>query len=378
MTRTATCAACDSRPAPNATICTQCRQQLERNLGDIGALILEAARVYRTDDVTDDGDPRNRGTDERPLVTSRRRRLIPKINPRTGDPVNDDAGKPVMILEPFQPGEHGRTSPVPWDADHGLGRDIEISLARQAALGKREGPRGSGRPLPFSTRASKVAHDATVRLDHWVRVLHVDGEPWPVPDVAAQSRWLLSRLTRAVAHAGAAEFDRDVTRVVTQIRYVIDRPADRWYAGPCDTDGCVEQLLTFDDDGRPRREARPSTLYADPELDVVTCRQCGARYDVEERRAWLLAAAEDQLAHAELIGRAAPALGVEITPAAVRNYAARGRISAHGTDLQGRPLYRVGDVIDVAQDVLAKKAEAREKREAKDREKSKAGSRRSA
>lgn len=367
MTSRTRCAIC-TRPTSGANTCTHCQRQLEQHLGDISALILEAQRIYRSDD-------RTRGTEHDPLVHSRRRQLVdtPVIvrDPVTGEAFRDEAGKPITVTvkrpEPFGPGEHGRTSPVPWDADHGLGRDLDVTLARQTVLGTLEGPRSAGRPLPYNTSAARTAHEVQLRLAHWVRVVHVDGEAWPPADVTVEARWLLARLDRLVGSPLVVEFDRDVARVIAALRSAVDRPADRWYAGPCDTAGCVEETFDVDDAGRTVRRLQPTQMYADPELQVVKCRRCGTSYDVEARRAWLLDAAQDTLAHAELIGRAAPALGVDITPAAVRGYADRGRIVAHGTDLRGRPLYRVGDVIDVARDVLARRAEVKAKAAVKGR-----------
>jgi hypothetical protein len=226
--------------------------------------------------------------------------------------------------------------------------------------------------LPFDDRAAKVAHRVQSTLNRWVRILHDGREPWPRPrrDVVAAAGWLLARSSRVAQHPQAAAIERDVRNVVAQLRRAVDRPPDRWFMGPCDTDGCVEEHLLVRDDGTSRVERRPTELYAEPGAETVRCPRCNAEYSIDARRAWLLAAAEDQLAHAELIGRAAPALGIDITPSMIRNYADRGRIVAKSTDLQGRPLYRVGDVIQVARDVLARRAEWAANRESKARKRS--------
>ena len=354
---TRTCTACGS-PVRDTVLCKTCLASIEADLGDIGALIDEADRVFTT-------DARTKGSDEDPLLHSRTRRRLPVIRRRDGAefcPINPTTLGPVLALEPMPPGAFGRTPSTRWDADHGLGREIDATVARQTATGRREGARGSSKPLPFNDRAAGVARQVHARLDVWVHALHVDGEPWPARDVVEVSRWLLARLPKVARHPAAASIERDVRRVVADLRRAVDRPADRWFMGPCDSDGCLDEHLLVDDDGRARVVQRPTELYANPGAEVVRCGRCRVEYDVAERRAYLLAAAEDQLAHAELIGRAAPALGIEITPNAVRGYAHRGRIVEHGTDLDGRPLYRVGDVIAVAQEVLAHRAEQTAKR----------------
>lgn len=111
---------------------------------------------------------------------------------------------------------------------------------------------------------------------------------------------------------------------------IVDAPPPLWYAGPCwamlDDEQCVEELYARTDDG------------------TVRCPACKARHDVRERRVWLLGEADDVLAHASLIAAALTVLDRPVTSSMVRNYAARSRITAHGQDERGRPLYRVGEV----------------------------------
>jgi uncharacterized Zn finger protein (UPF0148 family) len=119
---------------------------------------------------------------------------------------------------------------------------------------------------------------------------------------------------------------------------IVDAPPPLWYAGPCYTDlgdgvVCVEELYARTDDG------------------TVKCPDCKARHDVAGRRQWLLGEADDVLAHASLVAAALTVLDRRVTASMVRNYAARGRITAHGEDERGRPLYRVGEVRRVVAEV---------------------------
>lgn len=204
-------------------------------------------------------------------------------------------------------------------------------------------------PLAYNPVASTADTELHATLVGWVRDLH--GElptPWPDDNATAMSRWMLRHFDLIRTHPAADQLRDEIGYAVDQVRRAVDRPVQRVFVGPC--------LEPIEDIGKCQAD-----LYARPTADTVICHTCGAEHDIETRRAWLLAQAEDQLAHAELIGRAAPALGVEVTPAAIRGYATRGRIVPHGTDLQGRPLYRVGDVIDVARDVLSRRAEKKER-----------------
>jgi hypothetical protein len=61
--------------------------------------------------------------------------------------------------------------------------------------------------------------------------------------------------------------------------------------------------------------------------------------------------AQDQLWHAEMIGRALAALGVPADGARIRTWASRGLVTARGertVDGRQRPVYRLGDVVDLA------------------------------
>jgi hypothetical protein len=142
-----------------------------------------------------------------------------------------------------------------------------------------------------------------------------------------QMEWLRHQREAAEAMAELREAAREVERIV-------DRPRDRWYAGPC-----WEDLPTG---GRCEVE-----LYAVPGARVVRCRECRAEHDAAGRKAWLLAEARDVLAHAALIAAALTALGMPVAVGTVYSWASRGRIVAHGSDTLGRPLYKVGEALDL-------------------------------
>lgn len=129
----------------------------------------------------------------------------------------------------------------------------------------------------------------------------------------------------------------------------MDRAPDLLYVGPC-----LAEVGTVD---VPRECG--ADMYVEIDAPVVTCPACRLEYDVAERRDWLLLEAKDVLAHAEWIGRAVTALGVPVSPSMIRGWKARGRLIVRGVDREDRPLYRVGDVIDVAAQVEAEQERKR-------------------
>jgi hypothetical protein len=164
----------------------------------------------------------------------------------------------------------------------------------------------------------------------WVRVVHDHwpSRPLPAGDVAACCRWLLWYPTLIRCADFGPEILDEITHLELQLRALVDRPADRWYAGPCD--GC-------------RRD-----LYARTGAAEVTCRECDLVYDVQARRAWLLNAAEDYLVNATVLARAVSWLGsAALNEERVRKWASRGRITIKGHETNGRlrPLFRIGDAI---------------------------------
>lgn len=218
-----------------------------------------------------------------------------------------------------------------------LAEELEVNLTRQARRGERSGGRSAEVPLPFDYRASEDTYVLRTCLSAWCRVVTEQrGEPvaGPVDDTpASMAALLLRNLPWIVRNPLAPEAYDEITYAVRVTRRVIDRAEDRSYAGTCgaETSG----------------EACTDELWARPKAATVVCRTCGAEHDVAERRTWLLDAVEDRLAPASLIAAAVTRLGQPVTSERVRQWARRGRIVARGHEGDERPLYRVGDVLDL-------------------------------
>lgn len=234
-----------------------------------------------------------------------------------------------------------------------LTRELEIVLTRQTVYAPRsDGSRSATRPLPYHVAAAETGRAirraletaaTTLLRDHAATTCPVS----PRPDHT--STWLLANLNTVRYHDQAATIYRSILDPVTKARWLIDRPADRWYAGPCNA------LVVADGEIRECG----AELYARSDHGTVTCRACDALHDVDARRDWLLAAAEDQLANAAVCARAVAWLSdtgdIKLTPTLIRMWAQRGRLVAKGHEpyptgsdpTRTRPLYRVGDVIDL-------------------------------
>ena len=112
-------------------------------------------------------------------------------------------------------------------------------------------------------------------------------------------------------------------------------------------------------------------LYARAGDTEVECSECGGRYQVAERNAWLLDAVRDVWARPALIASALsawPSQNIELTPGRLDQWISRDKrrhrrcpvgedcscilqvgidsaIDAAGVSV-GKPLYRIGDVLD--------------------------------
>jgi hypothetical protein len=228
----------------------------------------------------------------------------------------------------------------------GIVHELDTTVSKQDRLGS-GGARGKGHavPLPYNVGASERAAAIVGELVTWAQ--HVIGEtarkaPSGHPAaaaaylLAASTNWLRYRQEWAEAYEALSPLAKEALRV-------IDRPADRQYAGPC----------WADLEGGGRCEAE---LYAKDGARSVECRDCEAEHDVADRRLWLIAEAQDVLATAATIAAGLTSLNQPVTSSMIRNYAGRGRIVAHGQDRNGRPTYRVGDVLQVLLEAALRKA----------------------
>jgi hypothetical protein len=232
--------------------------------------------------------------------------------------------------------------------------DLLDTIARLDRIGE-PGPRASEIPLPYRPAPAEVARDLHAELATWVRYLGeargnadwtpVAGAPLgPLPaarmpgDDTVELAWWLDRHLESVRYdVAGGELVDCVGNAVSRARWATDR-SDSQYLGPC---ACS-----------PDERGRPVELYARRGARVVRCRSCPAEFDVAARRGWLLAQAADCLLPAPEMSRALPGLaGQSLTPAMIHGYAHRGRLVPHGRNGLGRPLFRVGDVLDVLHQV---------------------------
>lgn len=230
---------------------------------------------------------------------------------------------------------------VPW-----LVAQLDVTLTRQARVGERNGPRSTETPLPYHLGASVDLETLRDGLAMWAeavarqRGITVDAAREPVP----LSRWLLRWAGEAAQHEAAAELHGDILAMTKAARRTIDLSPQRHFVGPCDGHRAIE----------PETVGCGEDLYASMNARTVTCNTdgCGAEYQIESRRAWLLEQAVDQLRTAAELSRELPWIGgVTIDRKLINKWSSRGQITRylpHPRDTKQAPRFRVGEIIEMA------------------------------
>ncbi len=218
------------------------------------------------------------------------------------------------------------------DSVEALASTALVTYRRGARIGLASGRRGDPQPLPYDERVRPALDDLGAAVGALVYLVETRRRT-PAPQ-EHPTRWLLEQVDWLRCQTDSLEEFQALQRALDKLERVVDRPADRCYAGPCNN---------VDDDGLECGEQ----LYARPGAPRVTCRRCGAWYDVSARREWMVDAAQDVLAGAQLLAQALTNLDVAVTAGRIYVWAHRGRLVKRGVDERGRPLYRLGDVRDL-------------------------------
>lgn len=234
-------------------------------------------------------------------------------------------------------------------------RDVANGQIRHGGGSSANKP-GSRPPLNFDVleRLDEVTND----LQGWVRAVEEDRGSEivsavfagrMVPDPLARAAMALSGQMEWLRHRPFVDEALDVVaQSARKVAGIVNGPTPGRYAGPCSRVG---------DDGK----ACGQDVTARAGAAFGTCKTCGSQYNVDEQQAWMRGEIEGYLARPVEIAGMLLQLGFPVGYSTIASYAAKGQLTAHGTDEQGHPLYRIGDVIDLrlgAQErrVLARRA----------------------
>lgn len=211
--------------------------------------------------------------------------------------------------------------------------ELHTQLARQSRTGNDGGTaRSAIRPLPYDHAASEALDLLRSVLIGWTRDVCEHHGNWPHNTMRGMARRLRWHDWRT--HPAADEFADELHYTLSQVTDCIDTPPQRRYLGPCGAVDLEGRVCSGDVIQRWSRTPR--------------CRDCDATHAYDERMAWIMDLAEDQLVTASIAAGALSAWGQHITPDLVRLWAHRGRLIAHGHDRAGRPVYSFGECRELA------------------------------
>lgn len=231
----------------------------------------------------------------------------------------------------------------------GAARDVAHRLASHDA-GAHAGKPGSR--LPFDLGATARLDAVQNTLTTWCR--HIASERGIVPPwvttygepITAASGWLSGQGEWMRHRPEAAEYLGDVEACARIVTGIARGPAAKRYLGPCGAPILGEEPC--DGDVYGRRGATKGW-----------CEACDAEVDQAERAAWLDAEVRQHAYRASEIEDA-----YQVSANLIRQWAtpARGLLTVHAHDRQGRALYLLAQVLDVAAQQAAKRAEAQARR----------------
>ena len=312
---TALCALCNRPMSDTAVLCFPCAWKLQDRLTAVPDLATQLQVTASRQARLGSG---GRRTDASPLPDLRAADLERQLR----SAVIGWAGKLTQALWPAPPATTWR------DRYTAANRALTDASARLQTC----------RFLAVDNRAVWAAETArTAALHHHLDVQSLIRDP---------ARWLAGHITDLRRQSWALDMSDDIHRLSRAGWRAIDRPENRFYAGPC----------------RPVDHADPcpTVLWAKLTDTYVTCRACGTRWEVAERRAWLLRAVEDVEETAPVIASALTMMtGKRLPAATIRSWAHRDRLTSTG-ERDGARLYRVGDVLAlvISGEPMEAKAEA--------------------
>lgn len=220
---------------------------------------------------------------------------------------------------------------VPWLVEQ---LDITLTKARGVDYSAMGGSPSSERPLMLPFAAYEATNGLRQALVMWVRFCDEESirhqspkNALPADTLHAMSAWLLWRVDGLGLSDLGADAVSEITRAVGRAMQVIDRPAERKYAGPCEC-------------GRD--------LYSKPGAKMTKCKGCEREYDVEAMVTWMRASVLGRLvtAHegATLLGR----FELPTAQKTIDSWHLKKRIVDHGRNAEGRWLYLIDDLLGLA------------------------------
>lgn len=216
---------------------------------------------------------------------------------------------------------------IPW-----IDEQLEITLSKQKAATSGGGA-SNERPSPMHAGAFEARRNLRHTLVTWIKfcteeqIRHSSTDDWPADTVVAMSRWLMWRVDGLAFNDLGSDVVREITGSVRDAHRVVDRPAERRYAGPCEC-------------GRD--------LYHKPGAKDAKCRACARVYPAAELYEWMQDQMDGRLVTAREGATLLCRFGIETHQRTIDKWHARKRIVSKGEDATGKRMYLFDDLMELA------------------------------
>lgn len=223
--------------------------------------------------------------------------------------------------------------------------ELEVTITRQARItAEKHGGRSAETPMPWNEHAAACASDLNTTLNGWsldVSRLSEDERDCLAAnhysDTPAVATWLARNLHTLRLHEGAGQAHSELTRVIREARWAIDRPLDYMPLGECGNDEALDTACT-------------RIVYGHPERQYATCRDCGARHRITARLEWMLKLLRERLVTLPEAVGVADLAGKRTTEDKLRLMASRRRFLRAGTSEDGEATYRMSEVLQALEE----------------------------
>lgn len=218
--------------------------------------------------------------------------------------------------------------------------ELTVQFARLSQSGTGNGGRGATTPVPFDQRSTEHRDLIVNTISTWIRDIECGDLYEPGTDqeplrnsMASWCAWLLERTDRIRMHPEPTHFLGEIHHCVVLARRAIDTPGISLPCGQCPTCG--------------------KDVYAPVGAEEGTCRHCSwagieRRIPVDMSHSTLLDKARDVLRSRKELLDAARVYQVHVNPHTFKSWIRRGQLTPKEVTPDGTPMYRVGDVLDLA------------------------------
>lgn len=159
---------------------------------------------------------------------------------------------------------------------------LDLTICRQVAFTDRQQGHRTEPPVVFNEHASDVAHHLHGTLRFWVEHICTHStRPWPGEHRAKEyASWIDRHLIDLAKTEQATDAATQITDAWKAAKQAIDRPEDKEFAGPCqsDTDGVTCE-----------------GIYCRRNADIKHCTTCGLDIDIPALRAAMEEVMRDRL-----------------------------------------------------------------------------------